>query len=94
MDSCYDVLVLHTQFAQNTVSVEEIFDVGAAGTVLFRCSVLPYQYGEYASRGDLEALRWTRSAGLRNDKSVCTFYALLPKSIPKEEGGKEKSIFQ
>jgi hypothetical protein len=84
LDSCYDVLLLHFQFAQNPVSLEEIPDNGAADTVLHRYTVFNMQFHPDARGRNVEAVPGTWYSGLGDGQPLYPVYAFLQESIPKE----------
>jgi len=64
LDPRDDVLLLHAQFAQNPLSLEEIPDNGAADTVLRRHYLLSLQYAPNARGRNMETVPGTQHSGL------------------------------
>ncbi len=81
MDSCYDVFVLHDEFAQDPLPVEAVFNDGATHPVCF-CRCLLWILVSMDARGShMEELYCYLRASLRNGQSICAIHAFLQKNV-------------
>lgn len=64
MDTRDDVFVLYSQFIEDPMPMEEVFNNGAIDTIRFGIAVLCVQYVANAFGGHMATLPWTLHPGL------------------------------
>jgi len=88
LDSCHDVLLLHFESAEDSVSVETVLNAGAAFAVPLCVGIFSIEYVPHARGRKLDALPCIQYPSFRDDQPLCVVPTLLFQSVQQQKGPK------